>query len=461
MSSELSLKQISLNKGLSEPDELGIINCQLEVSLKGVKSKSIKDMTPTDEELALIAEYSMVEPDKANFLMLRNVDPIGDPKAVDSHLDKFSRQAEKDLVEGAPGTPLLKNHDHDLGNSGPVGYVIASKLTNKGPRETIAIPLDNGNDAIVKGLLNGSINKLSVGIQVYHADTLCNSCEKATSIYASACPHMPGQKDEKGNVTTKTINKVARYLERSLVNIPARLGTSVKSLEIIEEIASLGICTTEELAEATGIGMSKALESAFGDTTEASTDSQNSTSDTITPVNKTTEECTVADDQKEVKAEEVVVETAKKAETEVKAEATVEETVETAKAEEAKVEAAEAVTETKELKVSLSEESSEIIKSLTAASTDTSAKVEKLLETVTTQAGLIAKQSEQLEASAKQIEALTELQKALVETVDKAVGVTTEDVLKKFMEVVKAASVAKEAKSTPVDNSDLLSQFGV
>lgn len=463
--SELSFKQVAISKGLVEPDDNGIVTYEISTNLKGAKGKSAKDLEPTDDEMELINEAALFPQEKKDYIVLRNVNPIGDPAAVDSHLDKFSRQAEKDLVAGAPNTPLLYDHNHDLEGKPPVGMVISSKLTNKGPRETIAIALDAGNDSIIKGITKGFINKLSVGIQVYHADTLCNSCEKATSIYASACPHMPGQKDEKGNVTTKTINKVARYLERSLVNIPARLSTSVKALEDIID---------QSLEEGNAALALQAMKELNDRVTEASTDSQNSTSDTITPVNKTTEDTPVmAEDQKTVTPEEQAVldaakqveldaEVAKAAEQEAKAKADAEavEAELKAKAEAEALEAAK-VTEVKELKVSLSDESNEVIKSLTAASTETSAKVEKLLETVTTQAGLIAKQSEQLEASAKQIEALTELQKALVETVDKAVGVTTEDVLKKFMEVVKAASVAKEAKSTSVDNSDLLSQFGV
>ena len=455
LSEDITLKQLCLNKGLETPDESGIITFQLEASLKKVKSQSIKDMIPTAEEMALISEYAMVEQDPSNFLMLRNVDPIGDPKAVDSQLDMFSKQAEKNLVEGAPGTPLLINHDHDIANP-PVGFVISSRLTNKGPRETIAIPLDNGNDAVVKGLLNGSINKLSVGIQVYLADTLCNSCEKETSIYSFACPHTPGQLDEKGNKTTKTINKVARYLERSLVNVPARLGTSTKSegptfRPIVAEDLPVAL-EDDHPTFGSGISITNGSNSVVIESTSAETN----TSDTITFVNDTPiEDSTVAEDQKEVKAEEVAV-AAVEAETEVKAE----EVVETPPAvvEEVKAEA-EAVLETKELKVSLSDESNEVIKSLTAASAETSDKVNKLLEVVTKQEDLIAKLSSQLEASAKSIEALVDLQKALTETVDKAVGVTTEDVLTKFMEVAKAASEQKKAMAPA--KGDLLTHFGV
>lgn len=453
MSDELSFKQVAINKNLESPDEFGLITMSLEASLKGAKGKKPTDLYPTDEDMALISEYSLVDQEKENFIILRNVDPIGDPKAVDSHMDKFSKQAEKNLVEGAPGTPLLINHDHDITNP-PVGFVIASKLTNKGPRETIAIPLDNGNDAIVKGLLNGSINKLSVGIQVYHADTLCNSCEKATSIYASACPHMPGQKDEKGNITTKTINKVARYLERSLVNIPARLGTSVKALENLSDQEGDPFTPTIELNESHFqkgglIGKIVAL--------EASTDSQNSTSDTITPVNKTTEDIeTVADPKEEVKEEVKADEVVATPETEVKAEVPAEET---AKAEEVKVEEKaeevkpEAVTETKELKVSLSDESEALIKSVMAEAST------KFTEVVTKQDEKIANLSTQLEAAAKSIETLVSLQAALTETVDKAVGVSTEEVLIKFMEMAKAATEMKKAQA-PAE-ADLLTQFGV
>jgi len=485
--SELSFKQVAVNKNLEMPEDSGIITFQIETSLKGAKGRSVKDLEPTDEEMELINENALVPQEKKDFIILRNVNPIGDPKAVDSHLDKFSRQAEKDLVEGAPNTPLLVNHDHDINNAPPVGMVISSKLTNKGPRETIAIALDAGNDGIIKGITKGFINKLSVGIQVYHADTLCNSCDKATSIYSSACPHMPGQKDEKGNITTKTINKVARYLERSLVNVPARLGTSTKSLEadlsseilnndVFEksEIVSLDSSKDARIQTLLNIAQSAdkpklKIEALKAINTLAAP--QNNTSDTITPVNKTTEDNPVmAEDQKTVTPEEQAVldaakqaeldaEVAKAAEDKAKAEAA--EAEEKAKAE-AEASGAPTFKDFKSLKLNLSDESESTIKALTEAATETNSKVEKLLETVNAQVAVIAKQAEQLEASAKQIEALTKLQEELVKTVDKAVGVTTEDVMNKFMEVVKAASEHKKAQAAAsAANGDILSQFGV
>ena len=165
----LSYKQVAINKGLDVPDEdTGLVftehissNC-----FKKFKGQSLEDFRPNEEEIGLINQLSMIPQAAPAWMCLRDVDPIGPPEAVDSQGDRFSKESTKDLVEQAINTPILMDHNHDIADRPPIGTCIKSRMTPKGPRETWAIPIEDYNGAIIKGLLNGTVNKVSVGMLI-------------------------------------------------------------------------------------------------------------------------------------------------------------------------------------------------------------------------------------------------------------------------------------------------------
>lgn len=243
MSKKLTTKsaiEVALTKDIEAPDEAtGLVLYQASVNIKDEddefsekRALTEKDLMPTDAEMDLINASARMTQDPNSWYVFRNVNVTGPLGDVDSHGDVFSLKAAKtmaDQVTPQEASPIITDHWHDLGDKPPVGKAIMAKASSKGLIETWAIPKEDYNANIVKGLLNGTINKISIGAFISPSDKICNSCG-TKSIYSMDCPHIPLRNDEKGNLVTVTIKDVKRYAERSLVNIPARLGTSVKSL---------------------------------------------------------------------------------------------------------------------------------------------------------------------------------------------------------------------------------------
>lgn len=245
MSKKFNLKsaiEIAIAKEMDVPDEgTGLILHKFGSTLKQEegdefqekRASSEKDLAPTQAEMDMINASAKIEQDPGSWYVFRNINVTGPLSEVDSHGDVFSMQAAKTMasqVTPTEASPVLTDHWHDLGDRPPVGKAITAKASARGLIESWAIPKEDYNSSIVKGLLNGTINKISIGAFINPADKICNSCGNK-SIYDGACPHIPNRKDEKGNMVTVTIKDVKRYAERSLVNIPARLGTGMKSMD--------------------------------------------------------------------------------------------------------------------------------------------------------------------------------------------------------------------------------------
>lgn len=232
MSEKLTIKkmiQIAIEKDLPIPDETSGLVEYHSYGLIGGEDESVEKrvgLAPTEHHLSLINEFARTPQTKDDWEVYTNCDPIGNPQEIDSHGDVFDKAALRDMAKGAPGSPILTDHNHELGVQPPMGICIAASVTKDGRLiETWAFPKEDYNSGIRMGLDKGLIRSVSVGIFVSPRDKICNSCGDK-SIYSGECPHYPGDK----NGTSVTIKRVKRYAERSLVNIPARLGTSVKGL---------------------------------------------------------------------------------------------------------------------------------------------------------------------------------------------------------------------------------------
>lgn len=253
MSEKLTIKkmiQIAIEKDLPIPDETSGLVEYHSYGLIGGEDESVEKrvgLAPTEHHLSLINEFARTRQTKDDWEVYTNCDPIGNPQEIDSHGDVFDKAALRDMAKGAPGSPILTDHNHELGAQPPMGICIAASVTKDGRLiETWAFPKEDYNSGIRMGLDKGLIRSVSVGIFVSPRDKICNSCGDK-SIYSGECPHYPGDK----NGTSVTIKRVKRYAERSLVNIPARLGTSVKSLapELDTKEAYFSIC--DEVKEET------------------------------------------------------------------------------------------------------------------------------------------------------------------------------------------------------------------
>lgn len=224
-----SFKEIALLKNLEVPnEETGLVFNKSVARISQAPVLQLSELYPDEKELALINKGAVLAQKADKWIVLRNVNPLGIAEEPDSDSDVFSNSAQEDMKSQAKSTPLLEAHCHDR-EGPPAGMCIAAKMTAKGLRETIAIPIEKYNEEIIRGILNGTYCHLSVGVLVFPENKICTACEK--SIYSYSCPHEPGQIDPMtGKRIVVRLDRVERYLERSLVHVPARLNTSIKSV---------------------------------------------------------------------------------------------------------------------------------------------------------------------------------------------------------------------------------------
>ena len=421
-----SATEVAIKKDIESPDEsTGLVSYEASVLIKSVDeftgkaSKGVDKLYPTEDELSLLNELAPVEQDPDNWVILRNVNVTGDPDLVDSHGDVFAMRALKTMALQAKGTPILTDHSHDLGNRPPVGMALSAKASSKGLLETWAIPKEEYNADIRKGLTNGTVNKISIGAFISPADKVCNSCNK--SIYSMDCTHIPNRKDENGKDVTVTIKDVKRYAERSLVNIPARLNTGFKSASLEEEIEKQEVDdqTVDELTK-------ENIEAEVVEKLPGAT---------ISPV--ISEDSIVSEKQEDVKAPEATEEPAKEQEV-VVTEAPV--TEEEAKEDAAPQEEVKSV----EVPVVKSLEVEELTKGLQASF---KLEVEALNKSLTEANEKFVKLAEMQEKSANDLGALTASVQALTEQVTKAVQLSSDETVEKLLEIASQLKEQIEVKS--------------
>jgi soluble cytochrome b562 len=435
VSEKLDLKsaiEVAVSKEIDAPDEVsGLVlhtfghTFKQEAELNEKKASTEKDLAPSAEEMQMINASAPIEQDPENWYVFRKVNVTGPLQEVDSHGDVFTLQAAKTMasqVTPYEASPIITDHWHDLGDRPPVGKAISAKATNRGLLETWAIPKEDYNAPIVKGILNGTVNKISIGAFIDPKDKICNSCG-TKSIYDSSCPHIPNRKDEKGELTTVTIKDIKRYAERSLVNIPARKGTGVlapmaqesgfKSDSLLDINLQLSPASVEKL--------SKVMEELGQDSEIA--ESQSAPEDTIPPV--INEDSIVA--EKEVQEQEAPA---------------VEETTEVV--EEAGATAPEEVQEeVKSVEVPVVKEIElEVLTKSFAESLNLEATNKAVAETNEK----ISKFLEAQEKQAEDIQTVKDVLKALIETVDKAVKLSNEETLEKILEVASQLKDSVEAQ---------------
>ena len=246
---EKSFKEVALDKKLPIPDEeSGLVLHEHVGTLKSLHTPTTEDsMWPTADELIVINRKALVPQEAQKWMVIRGANPIGNLKEVDIQGDEFEEAARDDMVNQSPYTPLLIDHQHTLYPNLPVGMSIKAIPTPDGMREDYALPIEDYNADLRAALMNGTVHQLSVGTLVDPRDKICSSCNK--SIYSYTCGHEVNQLDERGNRVTVKIRRVARLLERSLTNVPVRLGTNLKSFFNVDKGTIIDFETVEPQPE--------------------------------------------------------------------------------------------------------------------------------------------------------------------------------------------------------------------
>lgn len=221
---QVELSAIVARKGGGQlQEDLCTLNKKSQLAFTNMGKRTRKDYYPTADELWVINQgYSNTELAPEDVLVFSlssaNID-------TDRQNEKFSDSALNDMA----GLSLDKAFliDHKWETSSQVGKIFAAEARDGQLFQKVYVLNDAMNDSITKNILAGIYNKVSVGFASNLKDMICDSCTDK-SIYDSACPHMPGATDEKGNKTTVTIKSVNDYFEVSLVPIPAQRDAGIR-----------------------------------------------------------------------------------------------------------------------------------------------------------------------------------------------------------------------------------------
>ena len=207
------------------------------VESKGAKGKKVaKDYHPTPEELKQINALSNIDlaAEEVMVFTLHSADDV-----VDRSADQFTPKALKEMAALSVDKPYLK--DHSWGTSSVVGKIFDASVSKGRLMQKVYVTLRAKNADMIDGMLDGTLNKVSVGFAMGAEDYSCSSCSK--SLYNQDCPHYPGSKDEKGNTTVGIIKGVKDYYEISNVTVPCQPGAGIrrdnqKSLEAVDKISN-------------------------------------------------------------------------------------------------------------------------------------------------------------------------------------------------------------------------------
>lgn len=225
------VKAVAKAKGLAEPDG-DLIKKYMGASIKSLSADSVeskgtrnkkeaKDYHPTPEELKQINALTNVDLKAEEVLVftLHSADDV-----VDRSADQFSVKALKDMATLSVDKPYLK--DHSWSTSSVIGKIFDASVSKCRLMQKVYVPISVKNQDMIDGMLTGIYNKVSVGFAMGAEDYSCSSCSK--SLYSQDCPHYPGSKDEKGNVTVGLIKGVKDYYEISNVTVPCQPGAGIR-----------------------------------------------------------------------------------------------------------------------------------------------------------------------------------------------------------------------------------------
>lgn len=225
------VKAVAKAKGLAEPDG-DLIKKYMGASIKSLSADSVeskgarnkkeaKDYHPTPEELKQINALTNVDLKAEEVLVftLHSADDV-----VDRSADQFSVKALKDMATLSVDKPYLK--DHSWSTSSVIGKIFDASVSKGRLMQKVYVPISVKNQDMIDGMLTGIYNKVSVGFAMGAEDYSCSSCSK--SLYSQDCPHYPGSKDEKGNVTVGLIKGVKDYYEISNVTVPCQPAAGIR-----------------------------------------------------------------------------------------------------------------------------------------------------------------------------------------------------------------------------------------
>jgi hypothetical protein len=181
--------------------------------------RSITDYKPTSEDMSLINGMSNADVDENSVICM-------DTLACDQQPDRqYDILGTKFLNAGArlcPDKPMCCNHNRSVESS--VGKILKGYV--KGGALWQRFMLDLAYEDLVRKVMNGIVNKVSISFSSEAKDAICSSCKK--SLYSRDCGHYPGWPDEKGETVFNLLKDACDYFETSFVGVPAQPRAGVR-----------------------------------------------------------------------------------------------------------------------------------------------------------------------------------------------------------------------------------------
>ena len=237
---------------ISEENKSFVIKTQGIMESKAADSGSQKrtkeSYRPTQEELNKInSSFSGVDFSEKDIVVFKI---NASNTAQDRELERFSEKALQMMAEKCVGKAYLT--DHEWKNSHQMGVIFDAYVDDQTLVQKVYLLDEDFNNRLIKNMLGGVANKVSVGAVSTMQDMLCESCMRKgirCSIYDEDCSHRVGVEDEMGQVTGIVIDGVLDYYETSNVPVPANkdagLAKTTKSMDttILEDKNSITLST--------------------------------------------------------------------------------------------------------------------------------------------------------------------------------------------------------------------------
>lgn len=141
--------------------------------------------------------------------------------AVDRSYEHFEEKALKTMARMSVDKAFLI--DHDWSTYSHIGKIFDATVKNGALWQKVYLLNDDFNRKVIKNILAGIFNKVSVGFGIDLRYMQCDSCGEGKSYYSYECDHYAGTDD-----CTITIKDITDYYEVSLVPIPAQRDAGIR-----------------------------------------------------------------------------------------------------------------------------------------------------------------------------------------------------------------------------------------
>lgn len=194
------------------------------------RKRNLEDYRPTDEELNAINKLSNIDLKASDVYVFES---MAANTEVDSDFEHFEDKALADMAGKCTDFPIQLDHDRSVRST--VGKLISGRVANRKLYQKFYMLDTPDNKSLIMNLAGGVTNKVSVSFGSLLRNYVCDSCKQC--IVSDACPHSPGNVDEKGRTCTISIKAVEAFFEKSIVWLGAQGKAGIRRNDVPSEKA--------------------------------------------------------------------------------------------------------------------------------------------------------------------------------------------------------------------------------